>query len=72
MAYNSPPIDYFRMFYNDTAAYGSTAALMCAYAFCGADHLVFATDFPYDSQFGEMMELKERICAVMVFLKIDL
>jgi aminocarboxymuconate-semialdehyde decarboxylase len=26
---------------------------MCAYAFCGADHLLFATDFPYDSQFGE-------------------
>jgi aminocarboxymuconate-semialdehyde decarboxylase len=48
-----PPIDYFRMFYNDTAIYGSTPGLMCAYAFCGADHLLFATDFPYDSQFGE-------------------
>jgi len=48
-----PPIDYFKIFYNDTAIYGSTAGLMCAYAFCGADHLVFATDFPYDSQFGE-------------------
>jgi len=48
-----PPIDYFKMFYNDTAIYGSAAGLMCAYAFCGVDHLVFATDFPYDSQFGE-------------------
>ena len=47
------PIDYFRMFYNDTAIYGSTPGLMCGYAFCGADHLLFATDFPYDSQFGE-------------------
>jgi len=47
------PIDYFKMFYNDTAIYGSTPGLMCGYAFCGADHLVFATDFPYDSQFGE-------------------
>jgi predicted TIM-barrel fold metal-dependent hydrolase len=47
------PIDYFRMFYNDTAIYGSTAGLMCGYAFCGAEHLLFATDFPYDSQFGE-------------------
>jgi predicted TIM-barrel fold metal-dependent hydrolase len=47
------PIEYFKMFYNDTAIYGSTPGLMCAYAFCGADHILFATDFPYDSQFGE-------------------
>lgn len=48
-----PPIEYFRMFYNDTAIYGSTPGLMCAYAFCGADHLLFATDMPYDSEFGD-------------------
>lgn len=47
------PIEYFKMFYNDTAIYGSTPGLMCAYAFCGADHILFATDFPYDSQYGE-------------------
>lgn len=47
------PIEYFKMFYYDTAIYGSTPGLMCAYAFCGADHMLFATDFPYDSQFGE-------------------
>lgn len=47
------PIDYFKMFYYDTAIYGSTPGLMCGYAFCGAEHLLFATDFPYDSQFGE-------------------
>lgn len=47
------PIDYFKMFYYDTAIYGSTPGLICAYAFCGADHLLFATDFPYDSQYGE-------------------
>jgi len=48
-----PPIDYFKMFYFDTAIYGSTPGLMCAHAFCGVDHLLFATDFPYDSQLGE-------------------
>jgi aminocarboxymuconate-semialdehyde decarboxylase len=48
-----PPIEYFRMFYNDTALYGNTPALMCAYAFFGADHLLFGTDMPYDSQLGE-------------------
>jgi len=47
------PIEYFKMFYNDTALYGNTSALMCAYAFCGADHLVFAADMPLgDSQMG--------------------
>ena len=41
------------MFYNDTAIYGNTPALMCAYAFCGADHLLFAADMPLgDSQLG--------------------
>jgi aminocarboxymuconate-semialdehyde decarboxylase len=38
-------IDYYRMFYNDTALYGNTSALMCGYDFFGADHLLFGTDF---------------------------
>lgn len=42
-------IDNFRKFYNDTALYGSTAALMCGYAFFGADHLLFGTDMPLGS-----------------------
>lgn len=46
------PIEYFKMFYYDTALYGSTGALMCGYAFCGADHMLFATDMPYDSELG--------------------
>jgi len=48
-----PPIEYFKMFYYDTALYGNTPALMCTYAFCGPQHMLFATDFPYDNQFGE-------------------
>ena len=47
------PLDYFKMFYNDTAINGSTAGLMCGYAFCGADHLLFGTDMPFDSQLGD-------------------
>ncbi len=50
---NKPPIDYFRMFYGDTALNGNTASLMCGYDFFGADHVVFATDFPYDNEEGE-------------------
>ncbi len=48
-----PPIEYFRSFYNDTALCGSTPALMCAYAFFGAEHLLFGTDMPYDNQLGD-------------------
>ena len=48
-----PPIEYFRKFYLDTAIYGSTPGLECGHAFCGAERMVFGTDFPYDSQFGE-------------------
>ncbi len=47
------PIDYFKMFYFDTAINGSTPALMCARAFCSTDHLLFGTDMPLDSELGE-------------------
>lgn len=36
----------FRKFYVDTALYGSTPGLMCAYEYYGADHMVFGTDAP--------------------------
>jgi predicted TIM-barrel fold metal-dependent hydrolase len=48
-----PVLDYFRMFYYDTALYGSTPGLMCAYAFCGADKMLFGTDMPHDDQLGD-------------------
>lgn len=40
------PIEYFKSFYNDTAIYGNTSALMCAYTFFGADRLLFGADMP--------------------------
>ncbi len=43
---------HFRRFYVDTALNGSTPGLMCAYAFYGADHMLFGTDAPYDAQNG--------------------
>ncbi len=47
------PLDYYRMFYGDTAVSGSTSALMCGYAFFGADHMLFGTDMPYDGRHGD-------------------
>jgi predicted TIM-barrel fold metal-dependent hydrolase len=46
------PIEYYRMFYADTALYGGTPSLTCGYAFFGPDHMLFATDMPYDSEGG--------------------
>jgi predicted TIM-barrel fold metal-dependent hydrolase len=46
------PIDYYRMFYVDTANSVNTSGLMCAHKFYGADHILFGTDAPYDSEDG--------------------
>ena len=46
------PSDYYRMFYNDTAVCGDTAALICGYQFFGPEHILFGTDMPFDGQIG--------------------
>ena len=46
------PIDYFHMFYGDTATFGSWAALECGLAFFGADRVLFGTDMPFDPEKG--------------------
>lgn len=47
------PIEYFKMFYADTAIHGNTPALMLGYSFWGADHIVLGADMPLgDPGFG--------------------
>ena len=46
------PIDYFHMFYADTAVFGSEAATICGLKFFGADHVLFASDSPFDPERG--------------------
>jgi len=48
------PIEYFRMFYNDTALNGATSSLTCSYDFFGEDHLLFGSDMPYDVENGDI------------------
>ncbi|HVO88416.1 MAG TPA: amidohydrolase family protein [Casimicrobiaceae bacterium] len=48
------PIDYFRMFYADTAVFGSQAATLCGLAFFGAARTLFASDAPFDPEKGPM------------------
>jgi len=50
---NKTPVEYYKMFYNDTAIHGNTPALMLAYHFWGAGHIVFGADMPLgDYHFG--------------------
>ncbi len=47
-----PLLDYYRMFYNDTAINGSASGLMTAYRFFGPDHVLFGADFPFEIEHG--------------------
>jgi aminocarboxymuconate-semialdehyde decarboxylase len=48
------PLDYFRMFYADTALFGAYHATVCGLAFFGPDHVLFASDAPFDPEKGPM------------------
>jgi predicted TIM-barrel fold metal-dependent hydrolase len=49
------PIDAFRRFYADTAVFGAPHALRCAYDFFGVDHMLFASDMPFDPVQGSFI-----------------
>ncbi len=42
-----PHLDYFRMFYGDTAMFGANLGIKCGLEFFGIDHAVFSTDCPF-------------------------
>ena len=42
------PVDYFKNFYADTALFGAAPATKCGYEFFGLDHVVFASDMPFE------------------------
>src|SRR3984957_4563146 len=48
------PVDYFRMFYADTAINGSASGTRCGIDFFGADHVLFGTDCPFDPEGGPL------------------
>ena len=50
-----PLVQYFKMYYGDTAMFGAKAASQCGLDFFGADHSVFATDAPYDREGGAVL-----------------
>src|SRR5438552_5661553 len=46
------PFDYFKNFYGDTALAGARAPTLCGLSFFGADHVLFASDCPFDKEKG--------------------
>jgi len=58
------PVEYYKMFYNDTAIHGNTPALMLAYDFWGADHIVFGADMPLGDYFFGFRSYRETINAI--------
>jgi uncharacterized protein len=46
------PQEYFKMFYADTATFGSRAAMQCGLEFFGVDQVLFASDSPFDPEKG--------------------
>jgi aminocarboxymuconate-semialdehyde decarboxylase len=57
-----PPLEYFRQFYGDIAAF-SSGAVNVARDFLGADHLVFGSDAPFDAT-GGRSSIRDSIAAV--------
>lgn len=46
------PQDYFKMFYADTATFGSRPAIECGLSFFGVEQTLFASDSPFDPEKG--------------------
>jgi uncharacterized protein len=50
---NKRPLDYFKSdFYADTAVFGSRSATACGLDFYGVNHVLFASDCPFDPEGG--------------------
>lgn len=64
-----PHLDYFRDFYADTATFGSRKAIEHAIEFFGSDHVLFASDAPFDPEGGPMY-IRDTI-AILDALDID-
>jgi aminocarboxymuconate-semialdehyde decarboxylase len=60
------PLEYFRMFYADTALFGAWEATKCGLRFFGPGRVLFASDSPFDPEKGSMytrttIEIIERL-----------
>jgi uncharacterized protein len=58
------PLEYYKMFYTDTAIHGNTPALMLAYDFWGPDKLLFGADLPLGDSFWGSRSYRVTINAI--------
>jgi aminocarboxymuconate-semialdehyde decarboxylase len=65
------PLEYYKMFYNDTAIHGNTPALMLAYDFWGPNKLVFGADLPLGDFFWGGRSYRATINAINAMNIID-
>jgi aminocarboxymuconate-semialdehyde decarboxylase len=56
------PVDYFKMFHADTALFGGKGATRCGLDFFGVDHVLFASDVPFEPSPG--LYIRETIKAI--------
>jgi len=68
-----PHIDYYHMFYGDTAMFGSFHGTKCGIEWFGADNVVFSTDAPF-GPIQETFDVMDRVgldrgAAEKIFLK---
>ena len=63
-ALSKAPLEYFKMFYADTAIHGNTSALMCAYELFGADHMVLGVDMPLGDYYFGLRSYRQTINAI--------
>jgi predicted TIM-barrel fold metal-dependent hydrolase len=57
------PVDYFKMFYADTAINGWAPGIKLGTEFFGCDHVMFGTDCPFDPEGGPLF-IREIIKAI--------
>src|SRR5262249_7012672 len=57
------PVDYFKMFYNDTSINGWASGIRCGLDFFGAKKVLFGTDCPFDPKGGPLF-IQETIKAI--------
>jgi len=62
-ALKRPHLEYFKDFYADTASFGSRRAIEHAVDFFGEDHVLFASDAPFDPEGGPMY-IRETIAQI--------
>ena len=58
------PLDYYKMFYADTAIHGNTPALMLACDFFGADRILFGADMPLGDYYFGFRSYRQTINAI--------